>query len=85
VPVPPDSEKGHFHVDVNEFWFIMEGKLGYKIEGLPYFEADQGDVVTAVAGRWHRALNSPNAEMSTRIPINPRPPILHNFEPGAAE
>lgn len=84
-PVPPDSEKGHFHVDVNEFWFIMEGKLGYKIEGMPYFEADQGDVVTAVTGRWHRALNSPNAPVSTRIPINPRPPILHNFEPGAAE
>lgn len=83
VPVPPDSDKGHFHVDINEFWFIMEGRLGYKIEGLPYFEADQGDVVAAVAGRWHRASNSPNAAMSTRIPINPRPPILHNFEPGA--
>jgi len=83
VPVPPDSDKGHFHVDINEFWFIMEGKLGYKIEGLPYFEAAQGDVVTAVSGRWHRALNSPNAPISTRIPINPRPPILHNFEPGA--
>jgi len=82
VPVPPDSDKGHFHVDINEFWFIMEGKLGYKIEGLPYFEAEQGDVVAAVAGRWHRALSSPNAPISTRIPINPRPPILHNFEPG---
>ncbi len=81
VPVPPDSDRGHFHVDINEFWFIMEGKLGYKIEGLPYFEADQGDVVTAVSGRWHRALSSPNAPISTRIPINPRPPILHNFEP----
>ena len=81
VPVPADSDKGHFHVDINEFWFIMEGKLGYKIEGLPYFEADQGDVVAAVAGRWHRTLSSPNAPISTRIPINPRPPILHNFEP----
>ena len=80
-PVPPDTNKGHFHVDATEFWFIMEGKLGYKIEGFLYFEADQGDVVIAAKGRWHRAGNSPNSPMSTRIPINPRPPILHNFEP----
>lgn len=84
-PVPPDSDKGHFHVDVNELWFIMEGKIGYKIEGIPYFEAGEGDVVVATTGRWHRALSSPNAPISTRIPINPRPPILHNFEPGASE
>ena len=83
VPVPPDSEKGHFHVANTEFWYIMEGRLGYKIEGFPYFEADEGDIVTAVKGRWHRATNSPNAPMSTRIPINPRPPILHNFEAAA--
>lgn len=82
-PVPPDSNKGHFHIDMTEFWFIMEGKLGYKIEGLPYFEAEQGDIVIAAKGRWHRALSSPNAPISTRIPINPRPPILHNFDPVA--
>lgn len=35
VPVPPDSDKGHFHVNATEFWYIMEGKLGYKIEGFP--------------------------------------------------
>lgn len=81
VPVPPDTDKGHFHVNATEFWFIMEGKLAYKIEGFPVFEADQGDIVTAVKGRWHRATNSPASPISTRIPINPRPPILHNFEP----
>lgn len=81
--VPPDTALGHFHVDWTEFWFIMEGKIGYKIEGFPYFETEQGDVVTAAEGRWHRAGNSPNSPMSTRIPFNPRPPILHNFEPPA--
>jgi mannose-6-phosphate isomerase-like protein (cupin superfamily) len=80
-PVPPDSNVGHFHVDWTEFWFIMEGKVGYKIEGFPYFEAEQGDVVAAIKGRWHRPSSSPNAPMSTRIPFNPRPVILHNFEP----
>ncbi len=83
APVPPATNRGHFHVDWTEFWFIMEGKIGYQIEGFPYFEADQGDVVTAAQGRWHRAGNSPLTPMSTRIPFNPRPPILHNFEPPA--
>jgi mannose-6-phosphate isomerase-like protein (cupin superfamily) len=79
-PVAPDTSRGHFHVDFTEFWFIMEGKIGYLIEGYPYFETEAGDVVTAATGRWHRASNSPNAPMSTRIPLNPRPGILHNFE-----
>jgi mannose-6-phosphate isomerase-like protein (cupin superfamily) len=81
APVPPDTNKGHFHVRMTEFWFVQEGHIGIKIEGLPYFVADQGDIITAQAGRWHRAGNDPSAPMSTRIPFNPRPPIMHNFEP----
>jgi mannose-6-phosphate isomerase-like protein (cupin superfamily) len=81
APVPADTNKGHFHVRLTEFWFVQEGRIGIKIEGLPYFVADQGDVITAQAGRWHRAGNDPSAPMSTRIPFNPRPPIMHNFEP----
>jgi mannose-6-phosphate isomerase-like protein (cupin superfamily) len=80
APVPPATNKGHFHVGWTEFWFIAEGKIGYLIEGMPYFEADQGDIVTAAKGRWHRAAFAPGAPMSTRIPLNPRPPVLHNFE-----
>jgi mannose-6-phosphate isomerase-like protein (cupin superfamily) len=79
--VPPDTNHGHFHVDWTEFWYIMEGRVGYKIEGFPYFVAEPGDVVAAVKGRWHRPGNDPSAPMSTRIPFNPRPVILHNFEP----
>jgi mannose-6-phosphate isomerase-like protein (cupin superfamily) len=81
APVPPDSNKGHFHVDWTEFWFIMEGHIGYKMEGLPYFVTDPGDVAIAVRGRWHRAGDDPSAAWSTRVPFNPRPPIMHNFEP----
>lgn len=78
-PIAPASNLGHFHVDWTEFWFIMEGKVGYQIEGYPYFEAEQGDIVTAQKGRWHRPSNAPDSPMSTRIPFNPRPVILHNF------
>ena len=77
--VPPDTNKGHFHVGWTEFWFIMEGKIGIKIEGLPYFTTEPGDIMTAAQGRWHRAGNDPGAPWSTRVPFNPRPPILHNF------
>ena len=78
--VPPDSEKGHFHIGWTEFWMVMEGSIGIKIEGVPYFHTEPGDIITAAQGRWHRAGNDPSAPWSTRIPINPRPPILHNFE-----
>ncbi|WP_419815312.1 hypothetical protein [Glacieibacterium sp.] len=78
-PIPPATNKGHFHVDWTEFWFVMEGKIGYQIEGVPYFEAEQGDVVAAIKGRWHRPSSAPDTPMSTRIPFNPRPVILHNF------
>jgi quercetin dioxygenase-like cupin family protein len=47
---------------------------------VPYFHTEPGDIITAAAGRWHRAGNDPSAPWSTRVPINPRPPILHNFE-----
>ena len=53
---------------------------GMKVEGLPYFNCDPGDVMIAAQGRWHRAGDDPAAPWSTRVPFNPRPPILHNFE-----
>ena len=81
APVPPDTNKGHFHVRMTEFWYVPEGRIGIKLEGLPYMVAEEGDVLQAVAGRWHRAGFDPGAPMSTRVPFNPRPPIMHNFEP----
>ena len=80
APVPDDKNKGHFHVDWTEFWFVMEGSIGIKIEGIPYFNTEPGDVITAAQGRWHRAGDDPSAPISTRIPFNPRPTIMHNFE-----
>jgi mannose-6-phosphate isomerase-like protein (cupin superfamily) len=82
VPTPPDSNKGHFHIDYNEFWVIAEGTIDYKMEGMPVFTANVGDVVYAPQGRWHRASWAGNG-MSTRIAINPRPYGMHNFDAGA--
>ena len=74
TPTPPDSNKGHFHIDFSEFWVIAEGTVDYKMEGMPFFTANVGDVVYAPQGRWHRASWAGNG-MSTRIAINPSAPM----------
>jgi mannose-6-phosphate isomerase-like protein (cupin superfamily) len=80
MPTPPDSNKGHFHIDYNEFWVVAEGTVDYKMEGMKFYTANVGDVVYAPQGSWHRASWAGNG-MSTRIAINPRPYGMHNFDP----
>lgn len=70
VPRPPDSDRGHFHIGTSEFWFILEGRVDFLIEGVPFFSATQGDIVYAPAGRWHRA-TSGGTGMATRVSIHP--------------
>jgi len=80
TPTPPPTNLGHFHVDFTEFWFIMEGNIDYQIEGVPFFTAAAGDIVTAAQGRWHRAsFGGPVGQMDTRVAINPFPRGLHDF------
>ena len=79
VPTPPPTNLGHFHAEYTEFWFIMEGKMDYLIEGIPdVIRADAGDVVTAAQGRFHRA-SFQAGQMDTRVAINPFPQGQHNF------
>lgn len=80
VPRPPDSDKGHFHVGTSEFWFVMEGKVDYLIEGVPFFTASQGDIVYAPAGRWHRASFGGDG-MASRVSIHPVGSALNALEP----
>jgi mannose-6-phosphate isomerase-like protein (cupin superfamily) len=82
TPTPPPSDLGHFHIDYSEFWFDMEGNISYQIEGVPFFTASPGDVVTAAQGRWHRAsFGGPVGQMDTRVAINPFPRGLHDYTP----
>jgi len=78
VPTPPSSNRGHFHIGDDEFWFILEGKCDYLIEGAGLLTADAGDVVFAPPGRFHRA-SWANGQMDTRLAFNVSPDLLHNY------
>ncbi len=76
---PNGSDPGHFH-SFGEFWFIMEGRISYLIEGFSYFAATPGDIVYATPGRWHLAGNDPPTTLrSTRIAINGYPAGQHHW------
>jgi mannose-6-phosphate isomerase-like protein (cupin superfamily) len=76
---PPDTDKGHFHLDYAEFWFILEGQIDYLIEGMPFFSAQQGDIVYVPKARYHRA-SFGGQGMATRVAINGYPQGLHNYQ-----
>jgi mannose-6-phosphate isomerase-like protein (cupin superfamily) len=78
-PPPPDTNLGHFHLDYNEFWYVLEGQIDYLIEGVPFFSAHEGDVVYVPKGRFHRATYGGEG-MATRLAINGYPNGLHNYE-----
>jgi mannose-6-phosphate isomerase-like protein (cupin superfamily) len=69
TPRPPDTDRGHMHIDYGELWLVLEGKTDYLIEGVPFFTAGEGDVVYVPAGRFHRPTFGGDG-MSTRLGIN---------------
>jgi mannose-6-phosphate isomerase-like protein (cupin superfamily) len=75
-----DADKGHFHEESSEFWFVLEGKIEYKIGPLPIFLADQGDIVYAPKQMWHRARFG-GTEMATRLAMNGYQDLLHDYQP----
>ena len=77
---PGPADKGHFHLESAEFWFILAGQNRYRIGSLPVFLADQGDIVYVPKQTWHLASHGPTP-MSTRLAMNGYQDLLHNFEP----
>jgi quercetin dioxygenase-like cupin family protein len=78
-PSPPPNDKGHFHTESSEFWFILIGQIRYTIEGLPTFIADQGDIVYVPKQRWHLASFAGEGP-SARLAMNGYPDLAHSFE-----
>jgi mannose-6-phosphate isomerase-like protein (cupin superfamily) len=82
VATPPPTNRGHFHIGNDEFWFILEGKIDYLIEGVGLLTANQGDLVLAWPGRYHRA-SFAAGQMDTRLAFSRSPSMLHNYGPDA--
>jgi mannose-6-phosphate isomerase-like protein (cupin superfamily) len=78
VPTPPSTNRGHFHVNTDEFWFIPEGKIDYLIEGVGLITANAGDIVYATPGRYHRA-SFAAGQIDTRLAFNRSPTLQHNY------
>lgn len=78
VPTPPPTNKGHFHVGRDEFWFILEGKIDYLIEDIGLVTANEGDIVFVPPGRWHRA-SWADGQTDTRLSFNANPYTFHAF------
>lgn len=81
IPEPRAVDKGHFHEESSEFWFVMEGQIRYRIGSLPVFIADQGDIVYVPRQTWHLASFAGSSGMSTRIAMNGYQDLLHNYQP----
>jgi quercetin dioxygenase-like cupin family protein len=77
---PAPTDKGHFHLESPEFWFVLEGQIRYRIGSLPVFLADQGDIVYVPKQTWHLASHG-GTGMSTRLAMNGYQDLLHNWEP----
>lgn len=80
APEPRATDKGHFHEESAEFWFILEGQIRYRIGSLPVFLADQGDIVYVPRQTWHLASHG-GTQMSTRLAMNGYQDLLHNYQP----
>jgi len=83
VPTPPKSNRGHFHIGDDEFWFILEGRCNYLIEDVGQLTAEAGDIVFVPPGRWHRASGAlgknGEAQTDTRLSFNVSPNLFHNY------
>ena len=78
IAPPPLTNKGHFHPESAEFWFILLNKIRYNIEGLPVFEADQGDIVYVPKMRFHLASFAGNGP-SCRLAMNGYMDLSHSL------
>jgi len=79
LPPAKDTDKGHFHPECAESWFILLGKMEYKMEGAGIIYADQGDIVYAPRMYWHRPRFSGEGP-ACRLAMNGYQDIAHMFE-----
>lgn len=78
APLNP-KDKGHYHPECSEFWFIAAGQMRYAIEGQPLVIASFGDVVYVPPFTYH-APRFHGSEPACRVSLNGYPYLSHLFE-----
>ena len=74
-------QEAYASLEGGEFWLVMLGKIRYNIEGLPEFEAGEGDVVYVPRQTWHLAsFGGQEGLRSCRLAMNGFPYQAHMFE-----
>lgn len=68
----PVTDDYYFKMSGGDAWFVMEGQMGFSVEGLDAIVADPGDIVYIPEGRYHQASHL-GAAFSTGIVINGYP------------
>jgi len=84
LPAVKPADRGHYHAECAEFWIILTGQIGYKIEGQAPFIADAGDVVYVPRFTYHLP-RFYGTGPSCRLAINGYPEIGHLFDIVAPE
>ena len=79
------TDIGHFHTGLAEFWYVLEGDMDVRIEGVPgLVHAHQGDLVYAPMGRYHRTIMV-GSPMSTRLAMGSVTDSGASFTPAKGE
>jgi mannose-6-phosphate isomerase-like protein (cupin superfamily) len=65
----PVTAEYYFKASGGDAWFVMEGQMGFSVEGLDSIVANPGDIVYVPEGRYHQASHQ-GAAFSTGVVIN---------------
>jgi mannose-6-phosphate isomerase-like protein (cupin superfamily) len=66
VPLPPPNVVGHFHTGQAEWWYVLEGNMATRIEGVGDVFAKHGDFIYSPQGAYHQTIMT--GAPSTRTP-----------------
>lgn len=75
--LPGQSNRPHWHPDMDEWWFVAKGQIEWKVGDEGPFVAGRGDIVFVEAGYSHE-ITTVGDESSIRYAVT-TPDVVHHF------
>ena len=75
--LPGQSNRPHWHPDMDEWWFVAKGQIEWKVGDDGPFVAGRGDIVFVEAGYSHE-ITTVGDESSIRYAVT-TPDVVHHF------